>query len=77
MFYDCEDSPTDFYPGVGYEALKNKCVSYAKMNWVDDDRNDNIKNIGFHKKRRYRWRVVITGRIGEILARRKIKTNFS
>jgi len=47
MFYDCEDSPYDFNAGVAYEVLKDKVVAYAKMNWVEDDRKDGIKNIGF------------------------------
>ena len=47
MFYDCEDSPYDFHSGVAYEVLKDKVVAYAKMNWVEDDRKDGIKNIGF------------------------------
>ena len=47
LFYDCEDSPRDFNPGVAYEAMKDKVQYYAKMNWVDDDRGDGIKNIGF------------------------------
>jgi hypothetical protein len=47
MFYDCEDSPYDFNPGVAYEVLKDKVIAYAKMNWVDNDRKDEIKNIGF------------------------------
>ena len=47
MFYDCEDSPYDFDAGVAYEVLKDKVIAYAKMNWVEDDRKDGIKNIGF------------------------------
>ena len=47
IFYDCEDSPRDFYPGVAYETLKDTIQYYAKMNWVDDDRGDGIKNIGY------------------------------
>ena len=48
MFYDCEDSPYDFYSGVAYEVLKDKVVAYAKMSWVEEKtRDDNIKDIGF------------------------------
>tara|TARA_Y100000310_G_scaffold343517_1_gene451568 strand:+ start:3279 stop:4277 length:999 start_codon:yes stop_codon:yes gene_type:complete len=47
LFYDCEDSPKDFNPGSAYEAMKDKVQFYAKMNWLEDDRGDGIRNIGF------------------------------
>lgn len=47
MFYDCEDSPYDFYPDLAYFTLKDKIKYYAKMNFVENDRNDGIKNIAF------------------------------
>lgn len=47
MFYDCEDSPTDFFPDVAYYSLKDKIKYYAKMNYIENDRNDEIKNIAF------------------------------
>jgi hypothetical protein len=47
MFFDCEDDPKNFNPGVAYESMKHSVTHYAKMNWVDDDRGDGIKNIGF------------------------------
>lgn len=45
VFYDCEDSPTDFYPGEAYYTLK--CDRYVKMNYIDNDRKDDIKNVAF------------------------------
>jgi hypothetical protein len=47
LFFDCEDGPRDFNPGVAYEAMKDRISFYAKMNWVKDDRGDGIKNIGY------------------------------
>jgi len=47
MFYDCEDSAEHFDPDVAYYAMKDKVTAYVKMNWVEDDRADGIKNIGF------------------------------
>lgn len=47
MFYDCEDSPFNFIPDVAYFSLKDKIKYYAKMNFVEGDRNDGIKNIAF------------------------------
>jgi len=47
LFFDCEDGPRDFNPGVAYEAMKDKVNFYAKMNWVENDRGDGIKNIGY------------------------------
>jgi len=47
LFFDCEDGPQDFNPGVAYEAMKDAIQYYAKMNWVEDDRHDGIKNIGY------------------------------
>jgi hypothetical protein len=47
FFYDCEDSPTDFFPGTAYYTLKDKVLAYAKMNYIENDRNDGIQNIGF------------------------------
>lgn len=47
MFYDCEDSPRHFDGGAAYASLKDKVSFYAKMNYVEDDRSDGIKNIAF------------------------------
>jgi hypothetical protein len=47
MFYDCEDGPLDFYPDIAYLSLKDKIKYYAKMNYIEEDRNDGIKNIAF------------------------------
>lgn len=47
VFYDCEDGPRDFTAGLAYHELKHKIEYYVKMTWVDDDRGDGIKNIGF------------------------------
>jgi hypothetical protein len=46
-FFDTEDGVLDFNPGIAYETLKHKAHFYAKMNYVENDRNDNIKNVGF------------------------------
>jgi hypothetical protein len=47
LFYDCEDSPFEFYPGRAYHDLKDKVEHYAKLVYVDGDREDGIKNIAF------------------------------
>jgi hypothetical protein len=47
LFFDCEDGPRDFISGAAYEAMKDSISHYAKMNWVEDDRGDGIKNIGY------------------------------
>ena len=47
IFYDCEDGHKDFSPGASYYAMRDKVEYYAKMNWVDEDRNDGVRNIGF------------------------------
>lgn len=47
MFYDCEDGSRDFFPDIAYFSMKDKIKYYAKMNYVDDDRKDGIKNIAF------------------------------
>lgn len=35
VFYDCEDSPTDFYPGAAWNTIK--ADTYVKMNYSEDD----------------------------------------
>ena len=47
MFYDCEDDPINFFPNTAYFSLKDKIKYYAKMNYIENDRNDGIKNIAF------------------------------
>ena len=47
LFYDSEDDPKQFDKGPAYDQFKDKVKAYAKMNYLDNDRNDNIKNIGF------------------------------
>lgn len=47
LFYDSEDSPYHFAYGSAYESLKDSIKFYAKMNYVDNDRNDGIKNVAF------------------------------
>lgn len=46
-FFDTEDSPYHFEKNEAYESLKDSAHFYAKMNYVENDRNDNIKNIAF------------------------------
>jgi hypothetical protein len=46
-FFDTEDDPCQFDPDVAYAALSGNVEYYVKMNWVDDDRCDKIRNIGF------------------------------
>jgi len=47
MFYDCEDDAKHFDPDVAYYTMKDRVTAYAKMNWVEEDKRDDIKNIGF------------------------------
>lgn len=47
FFYDCEDDPKHFDPDVAYFSLKDKVCAYVKMNYIQGDRNDGIKNIAF------------------------------
>tara|TARA_R110000772_G_scaffold240003_1_gene352120 strand:+ start:222 stop:1190 length:969 start_codon:yes stop_codon:yes gene_type:complete len=47
LFFDCEDDHKHFDPDVAYHELKDKVLAYAKMNYVEDDRGDGIKNIAF------------------------------
>lgn len=46
-FLDCEDDPKHFEPGNAYTILKDKVQFYAKLNFIEDDRKDGIKNIAF------------------------------
>ena len=46
MFFDCEDSPSDFELGVAFNSMKDNVKYYAKMNWVLDD-IEGVKLIGF------------------------------
>lgn len=47
VLFDCEDDPLHFTPGKAYYEFKDKAVAYAKMNYVDIPREDNLKNIAF------------------------------
>lgn len=47
FFFDSEDDPRHFDPKAAYYTLKDSVLAYAKMNYVEDDRVDGIKNIGF------------------------------
>ena len=44
VFYDCEDSPTDFYPGTAWNTIK--CDTYVKMNYDINDTLD-IHKVAF------------------------------
>lgn len=46
-FFDCEDDPKHFEPGSAYAILKDKAQFYAKVNFIEDDRKDRIKNVAF------------------------------
>lgn len=46
-FFDTEDDPRHFDPDVAYHALSDIAECYVKMNWVEDDRKDKIRNVGF------------------------------
>ena len=46
VFYDCEDSPTDYKLGTAYDLLKDSILYYCKMNWMGDTFGK-LKLIGF------------------------------
>lgn len=47
FFFDTEDDPKHFDKGPAYDLYKDKVKAYVKMNFIENDRNDGIKNIGF------------------------------
>jgi len=47
FFFDTEDDPRHFDKGPVYDLYKDKVKAYVKMSFVENDRNDSIKNIGF------------------------------